>query len=75
MPSKMSVTPFEKFIFEPVTEVCHVTENFDTPEEPPKYLIARISMIMQVKLPEDNKKRMLQVIGLCIFIIGFEFFC
>ena len=55
----MSVTPFEKFIFEPVTEVCHVTENFDTPDEPPKYLIARISLIMQVKLPEDNKKRML----------------
>ena len=71
----MSVTPFEKFIFEPVTEVCHVTENLDTPAEAPKYLIARISMIMQVKLPENNKKRMLQVIGLCIFIIGFEFFC
>jgi len=71
----MSVTPFEKFIFEPVTEVCHVTEHFDTPNESPKYLFARISMIMQVKLPENNKKRMLQVIGLCIFIIGFEFFC
>ena len=71
----MSVTPFEKFIFEPVTEVCHVTENLDTLDEPPKYLIAQITMIIQVKLPEDNKKRMLQVIGLCIFIIGFEFFC
>ena len=55
----MSVTPFEKFIFEPVTEVCHFTENLDTLDEPPKYLIARISLIMQVKLPEDNKKRML----------------
>ena len=71
----MSVTPFEKFIFEPVTEVCHVTENLDTQDEAPNYLTARISMIIQVKLPENNEKRMLQVIGLCIFIIGFEFFC
>ena len=76
MPSKMSVTPLEKFIFEPITEKRHVTEQLDTSDNSPKHLIVRISIKkMSIKSPEYDKKRMLQIICLCVFVISFEFFC
>ena len=37
----MSVTPFEEFIFEPITKVCNVTGKFDKLNDLSKFLIAR----------------------------------
>jgi len=46
----MSVTPLEKFIFEPITEMRHFTEQLGTPDNSPIYLIARISIKNEHKI-------------------------
>ena len=47
MSSKMSITPFEEFVFEPITKERHVTENIDKWGDSPKYWKHRNSIKIQ----------------------------